>query len=573
MTKLDLGLHAKINLEKLLDTRLLIQANSGGGKSWLIRKLCEEAHSKVQIIIIDLEGEFSTLREKFDFILAGKEGDTPADPRSAGQLAIKLLELNVSAIVDLYELPHNDRKRFVRLFLEAMTNAPKKLWHPCLVVIDEVHVFVPEKGESEAAQAVIDLCTRGRKRGFCAVLATQRLSKLHKDAAAECNNKLIGRTSLDIDMKRASEELGFTSKEAMMNLRKLESGEFFSFGPAISDDVTLVKIGPTETTHPTSGSRIQIKTIPPTAKIKALLPKLSDLPAEAVKELKTVEELRKALMIANKELETIRKNPKTSPAVKTEIKRIEIPVIGKKAIKGISDAEIKMRKAVKAVTEAVGIATTSIDKLVLEMKKVKSPMETTGSPVIYDKISDMVKKTDKVIAEKLVDNQIEKLNIGEDPISNSEHRILNAIAWFESIGQYEPLQTAVSFIAGYSDVNSGGYKNPRGSLRGRGYVEYIGDKIALTDLGRALADRPTSPLDNNELHNRVFAQLGGAERKLLSALIDIYPEDISNMDLADRTGYPVTSGGYKNPRGRLRSLGLIEYLPDSKLKAKSLLFL
>jgi DNA helicase HerA-like ATPase len=38
------------------------------------------------------------------------------------------------------------------------------------------------------------LATRGRKRGFCAVAATQRLSKLHEGRAAECNNKLIGRT-------------------------------------------------------------------------------------------------------------------------------------------------------------------------------------------------------------------------------------------------------------------------------------------------------------------------------------------------------------------------------------------
>jgi DNA helicase HerA-like ATPase len=142
--------------------------------------------------VIDLEGEFSTLREKFDYILIGKNGDTPAEPRSAGLLARRLLELNVSAIINLYELPQQDRKRFVKLFLEALINAPKHLWHPVLVVIDESHVFAPEKGQSEAMGAVIDLATRGRKRGYCAVLATQRLSKLHKDTAAECNNKLIG---------------------------------------------------------------------------------------------------------------------------------------------------------------------------------------------------------------------------------------------------------------------------------------------------------------------------------------------------------------------------------------------
>jgi uncharacterized protein len=117
----------------------------------------------VQQIVIDLEGEFASLREKFDYILVGKDGDTPADLNSANLLARKLLELNVSTILDVYELPLKDRRRFVRLFLEGMIHAPKELWHPCLVVIDEAHVFCPEKDPSESAEAVIiELCVHKR---------------------------------------------------------------------------------------------------------------------------------------------------------------------------------------------------------------------------------------------------------------------------------------------------------------------------------------------------------------------------------------------------------------------------
>jgi len=191
MKKIKLNNTVSIDLESLLTTKLLVQANSGGGKSWLLRRILEQSHGQVQQIVIDLEGEFGSLREKYDYILAGKGGDTPAEPRNAAMLARKLLEFRVSAIVDLYELHAQERKHFVKLFLEALVNAPKELWHPVLVVVDEAHVFCPEKGQSEASEAVIDLASRGRKRGFCAILATQRISKLHKDAAAECNNKLI----------------------------------------------------------------------------------------------------------------------------------------------------------------------------------------------------------------------------------------------------------------------------------------------------------------------------------------------------------------------------------------------
>lgn len=240
-TKIYLNDEVSMDLDVLLESRLLIQANSGAGKSWTVRRILEQSHGKVQQIILDPEGEFSSLREKYDYVLAGKEGDTSADPRSAALLAHKLLELKVSAIIDLYELHPQERKHFVKIFVDAMVNAPKELWpinyNGCVVVIDEAHTFVPEKGQSEASDAVISLASLGRKRGICAVLATQRISKLHKDAAAECNNKLIGRSSLDIDRKRATEELGFDSKEQTLSLRKLAPGKFYAFGPAISDEL------------------------------------------------------------------------------------------------------------------------------------------------------------------------------------------------------------------------------------------------------------------------------------------------------------------------------------------------
>ncbi len=321
--RISLNETTPIDLPTLIDTRLLVQANSGGGKSWLLRRLLEQSHGKVQQIVIDLEGEFATLREKYDYVLAGKEGDTPADPKSAALLARKLLELNVSAIIDLYELHYQDRKHFVRLFLESMINAPKHLWHPCLVVIDEAHKFCPEKEPSEASSAVIDLATLGRKRGYCAILATQRLSKLHKDAAAECNNKLIGRTGLDVDRKRASEELGFTAKDQSLALRNLEAGAFFAFGPAISPEVIKVTIGNVSTTHPKAGSRIFARApIPPTENIRKILGALKDLPQEAEAEAHTIEALQKEIATLKHQLS--QKNQGTQKEVPS--KEIEIAV-------------------------------------------------------------------------------------------------------------------------------------------------------------------------------------------------------------------------------------------------------
>jgi len=136
--------NVSIDLDVLLRTRLLVQSNSGGGKSWAIRRLCEQAFGKVQIIVIDPEGEFASLREKFGFVLVGQGGETPADTRSAGLLAQRLLEIRASAVCDIYEAfrkSPSQRRAWVAAFLESLVDAPKTLWHPVLVIVDESHKF------------------------------------------------------------------------------------------------------------------------------------------------------------------------------------------------------------------------------------------------------------------------------------------------------------------------------------------------------------------------------------------------------------------------------------------------
>ena len=302
----DTKKNVAINLPKLISTRLLIQANSGGGKSWLIRRLLEQTYGKVQQIVLDLEGEFSTLREKYDYLLVGKGGEISANIQTAELLAQKLLVLNVSTIIDLSELKHHERITFVKRFLDSLINAPRELWHTCLVIVDEAHQFCPEKSKSESTNSVIDLQTRGRKRGFCGVLATQRISKLHKDAAAECNNVLVGRTVLDIDRKRASDDLQFTTKEQSNNLKRLDDGEFFAYGPAISkDEVLKLKVGNVETTHPEPGKSI-LKSSRTPDNIKKLLKDVIDLPKEAEEELKTKKDFQNRIYELKKEMRSLK---------------------------------------------------------------------------------------------------------------------------------------------------------------------------------------------------------------------------------------------------------------------------
>ena len=63
------GKAAMLDLEELLATRLLVQGNSGSGKSHLLRRLLEQSAPWVQQCVIDPEGDFVTLADRFGHVV------------------------------------------------------------------------------------------------------------------------------------------------------------------------------------------------------------------------------------------------------------------------------------------------------------------------------------------------------------------------------------------------------------------------------------------------------------------------------------------------------------------------
>ena len=70
------GAAAGLDLEELLATRLLVQGNSGSGKSHLLRRLLEQSAPWVQQTIIDPEGDFVSLAERFGHLVIDAEEHT-----------------------------------------------------------------------------------------------------------------------------------------------------------------------------------------------------------------------------------------------------------------------------------------------------------------------------------------------------------------------------------------------------------------------------------------------------------------------------------------------------------------
>jgi len=240
---------AMLDLEELLATRLLVQGNSGSGKSHLLRRLLEQSAPWVQQCIIDPEGDFVTLADKFGHVVV----DANRTEAELTRIAARIRQHRVSVVVNLEGLDVEQQMRAAAAFLGGMFDADRDYWYPVLVVVDEAQLFAPSvAGEvSDEARklslgAMTNLMCRGRKRGLAGVIATQRLAKLAKNVAAEASNFLMGRTFLDIDMARAADLLGMEKRQAEQ-FRDLARGHFIALGPALSRRPLPVTIGAVET--------------------------------------------------------------------------------------------------------------------------------------------------------------------------------------------------------------------------------------------------------------------------------------------------------------------------------------
>jgi len=239
-----------VDLEELLTTRLLIQGNSGSGKTHLLRRIMEECAGIVQQVIIDPEGDFASFGETFGYTVIDA---TKFEQHKLAGIARRARELRGSVVLTLEGMHIDAQLHAVATFLNGLFEAPSEHWHPAIVAVDEAHLFAPngDNGEDkdarkEGQQAMANLMSRGRKRGLAGIIATQRLSKLHKNVAAEASNFLLGRTFLDIDIARAVDLLGMSRADGEQ-VRNLNRGEFLGLGPALARRPLKITVAATMT--------------------------------------------------------------------------------------------------------------------------------------------------------------------------------------------------------------------------------------------------------------------------------------------------------------------------------------
>ena len=590
----------KLDVDLLIPSRLLIQANSGGGKSWLLRRLAEQLYGEVQTIIIDPEGEFYTLREKFGYVLVGQGGETPCDVRSAAMLAERFLELKASAVCDLFESFRSQpmaRRQWVRYFLNALLDAPRALWHPLIVIVDEAHKFCPQESPKAASmqdretinackEAMIGLSTTGRKRGFCPVWATQRLAKLDKDASAEFFNRLVGMTIEDVDVDRAADLMSVskdTKHEFRASLRSLNPGEFYAFGRAITTDLTLVKVGDVQTHHPETGKAAKNETPPPTPDdVKRFLPQLSDLPKEAEDKIRTEAEYKKQIQELKRELASAQKGIPKVPKESNKAPQIDARAIDRAVrqataplVKQLTLAKQKAARVGQAVQHLQGVANglaaglTDIENL--EIPQVVSALSTfpgdaearTAPPATH---SVAGQRPAVPVAPDVAGTN------GDAKLSGPQLEMLRRLSQFRAMGRDS---VSLSWLAASlgTTVRARGFEENTRVLRKAALVApgHGREQIQLSQAGLAIAGEQEA-ISGDELREKVKSMLSGPQIAYLDRLISVYPGTMQLEQLAENYFQTtVRARGFEENTRFLRSNHLIE-VQSGAAKAADWLF-
>lgn len=156
------------------------------------------------------------------------------------------------------------------------------------------------------------------------------------------------------------------------------------------------------------------------------------------------------------------------------------------------------------------------------------------------------------------------------PLPSLARRILKALLFFEEV---KYMSVKRSWVAGWLSVSytSGGFRNTLGFLRTSGLISYpSSDALALTGEGRTQAGQlDMAPAD---ILPHCEHAISGQQAKILRIVHGAFPESVTRDQVAEALNVSVTSGGFRNSLGGLRTAGMISYPDKQTLRCSDWMF-
>jgi predicted nucleic acid-binding Zn-ribbon protein len=207
----------------VLTGRGFATGKSGAGKSNTVSVVIEELlEAGFPTMIVDTDGEYYGLKEEYELLHAGadEECDVQIEPEHAERMATLALEENVPIILDVSGyLDADAASDLIRETARHLFAKEKKLKKPFLLVVEEIHEYVPEGGGlDDTGRMLIQIGKRGRKHGLGIVGISQRPADVKKDFITQANWLVWHRLTWENDTKVVGRILGDEYEDRISDL-------------------------------------------------------------------------------------------------------------------------------------------------------------------------------------------------------------------------------------------------------------------------------------------------------------------------------------------------------------------
>ncbi len=481
------------------------------------------------------------------------------------------------SIVDMADFEPGGVQRFFVDFAPALMRHMRGVLY---LVVEEAHEFAPKEragfgAENQAIHFAKKLATAGRSKGIRLIVLTQRVQALHNALLGSCDTLIAHRLTAPADQKPVLDWLKANVEKAIADqvageLAQLRTGSgWICSGEArIFERREFPRISTYDNTAtPDSDSHAHdVKTAPVDAeKLRAVIGE-----AVAQAEADDPKKLKAKLAELERKLAAV---PAAKPVEKQEVKieRVAVPALTAEEGQALN-ALVREAQDLKSQASHLGTAADSIDAaahgLVATIDaRLKGMAAAKPTQNIPRNIPAPVKHSGQLA-------ELRKSSDSGAGLTGPEQRILDALVDLLAIGVNQPEREMVAFLAGYSNLTSKGFANGMGALKTRGYIDYPAQgRITITPEGRGSAKSIAQVISNEDLHERICRLLGGPSERLLRPLLATYPREMSRESLAQAAGYGnLTSKGFANAIGRMRSLGFISYPDRGTVRANEVLF-
>lgn len=191
---MDIDAHGLVNLsvEDVLGHMIAVLGMTGSGKSNTVAVLVEELLAAgVPVVIVDTAGEYYGLKERFDILEIGKSRrpersvDAEISPEGASHAARTAYLAAQSVILNISGFDQTSRDYFVATYMRQLWDIAPYYKYPHMIVLEEAHHFIPQRGRVPASEVMVKIAAEGRKEGLNIIASSQRSSRLDKDVVTQ----------------------------------------------------------------------------------------------------------------------------------------------------------------------------------------------------------------------------------------------------------------------------------------------------------------------------------------------------------------------------------------------------